>query len=384
MKKFFDWTERKLEILWNKAEAAAENDDRSLSILRISYGLFIIVFATPSFSWISKVPQSLFLPPTISLANLFDGFPSYAWLLVIDVSLFVCSICLLFGVKARYAGILFSALDIIGSSFSFSFGKIDHFIMFPVFIFGLSFTNWGVGYALIPDKEVAKKQQRRVLAILAVILCFGMFTAGFEKARHWIDFDLTKGGFIDWFYSGFFSTDRQYFLAPFILIIPPQTFEIFDYFTVIFELSPIIALISGRKWWLLWLFVASMFHLANTVLLNIPFPVHAPIYLSFIYIRFPLLTNFKKNSNQTKIYLFISTIITIISIHQLFNVVTRNSIEPLVIYALSLMKGRVELSLYVGLLVWLITFFWTGLAVAKAFNIITTPTDKADKASQES
>jgi hypothetical protein len=70
------------------------------------------------------------------------------------------------------------------------------------------FTNWGVGYALIPDKEVAKKQQRRVLAILAVILCFGMFTAGFEKARHWIDFDLTKGGFIDWFYSGFFSTDR--------------------------------------------------------------------------------------------------------------------------------------------------------------------------------
>jgi hypothetical protein len=48
------------------------------------------------------------------------------------------------------------------------------------------------------------------------------------------------------------------------------------------------------------------------------------------------------------------------------------------------MKGRVELSLYVGLLVWLITFFWTGLAVAKAFNIITTPTDKADKVSQES
>ncbi len=282
MKKFFDWIEAKLEFLWRKAEDASENDDRSLSLLRILYGLFIVLFATPSFFWIGKVPQSLFLPPFFSLANLFDGFPSYPWLLAIDISLIICTICLLLGVKARYAGILFSLFYIIGSSFQFSFGKIDHSIMFPLFILGLSFTNWGADNALIPDKKVSKQVQRRVLAILAVLLCFGMFTAGAAKAIHWVDFDLETGGFLDWFYKGFFSLERKYLLAPFVLLVPPQTFEIFDYFAVVFELSPIIALLAGRKWWQLWLLVASIFHLGNTLLLNIPFVGHAPVYLSFI------------------------------------------------------------------------------------------------------
>ena len=285
MKKFFDWIEVKLEFLWRKAENASENDDQSLSMLRILYGLFIVLFATkayPSYSWIGKVPQSLFLPPFLSLGNFFDGFPSYSWLLAIDISLIICTICLLLGVKARYAGILFSLFYIIGSSFQYSFGKIDHLIMFPVFILGLSFTNWGVDYALVPDKKVSKQLQKRVLAILAVLLCFGMFTAGYEKALNWIDFDLEKGGFLSWFYPGFFNEGRKYLLAPFVLLVPPQTFEIFDYFAVVFELSPMIALLAGRKWWQLWLLVASIFHLSNILLLNISFNTHAPIYLSFI------------------------------------------------------------------------------------------------------
>lgn len=377
MKKFFGWNETKLEFLWKKAEEASENDNRSLSILRILYGIFIILFDSPSFLWIAKVPQSLFLPPTISLANLFDSFPSYAWLLAIDSLLFVCTVCILLGIKARYSGIIFSLIYIIGSSFRFSLGRVHHYIMFPIFILGLSFTNWGVNYALIPDNKVSHQVQRRVLAILAVILCFGMFTAGFPKSLRWIDFDLTKGGFVKWFYSGFFSTDRQYLLAPFILLIPPQIFEIFDYFAVVFELSPLIALLAGKKWWLLWLFVASMFHLANTVLLNIPFLVHAPIYISFISIRFSFLTALQTNLSKAKITLFISTATLVIAIHQFLNLVTRNSIESLVIYGLPLVRGRVELSVYVSLLVWLIALCWTGLATAKAFNVIKPPIDEA-------
>jgi hypothetical protein len=188
---------------------------------------------------------------------------------------------------------------------------------------------------------------------------------------------LTKGGFVKWFYSGFFSTDRQYLLAPFILLIPPQIFEIFDYFAVVFELSPLIALLAGKKWWLLWLFVASMFHLANTVLLNIPFLVHAPIYISFISIRFSFLTALQTNLSKAKITLFISTATLVIAIHQFLNLVTRNSIESLVIYGLPLVRGRVELSVYVSLLVWLIALCWTGLATAKAFNVIKPPIDEA-------
>ena len=369
MKKFFDWIEVRLQFLWRKAEDASENDNRSLSLLRILYGLFIVLFATPSFLWIGKVPQSLFLPPFFSLGNLFNDFPSYPWLLAINISLIICTICLLLGVKARYAGILFSLFYIIGSSFQYSFGKIDHQIMFPVFILGLSLTNWGVNYALIPDKKVSNYVQRRVLAVLAVLLSFGMFTAGYEKALYWIDFDLEKGGFLAWFYPGFFNVGKKYLLAPFILLVPPQTFEIFDYFAVIFELSPMIALLAGRKWWQLWLFMACIFHLSNTLLLNIAFTIHAPIYLSFIPISSFLRTS-RMNFSKAQIALFASTMTTLIAIHHLFNLFTNNSIRSLVsyVYALRLLQSGRELSLYINLLVWITTTYLVGLAVTKTFN----------------
>ncbi len=367
MKKFFDWIEAKLEFLWRKAEDASENDDRSLSLLRILYGLFIALFATPSFSWIGTVPQGLFLPPFFSLGNFFDDFPSYPWLLAIDISLIIFTICLLLGVKTRYAGILFSFFYIIGCSFQFSFGKIDHGIMFPVFIFGLSFTNWGVSYAVIPDQRVSKQVQRRVLAILAVLLCFGMFTAGAEKMLSWIDLDLEKGGFLSWFYSGFFNLERKYLLAPFVLVVPPQTFEIFDYFAVVFELSPMIALLAGRRWWQLWLFIACLFHLGNTTLLNIPFSIHAPVYLSFIPVS-SFLKIAQIQWSKAQIALFASTMTGVIAIHHLFHFSSSNSIESPVVYALPLVENKVELELYVGLLVWIPTTFLIGLAVTKAFN----------------
>jgi uncharacterized membrane protein YphA (DoxX/SURF4 family) len=368
MKKFLDWIEAKVEFLWRKAEDASENDARSLSLLRILYGLFIVLFYTPSFFWIGKVPQSLFLPPFLSLGILFDDFPSYHWLLAIDISLIICTICLLLGIKARYAGIFFSLFYIIGSSFQYSFGKIDHYIMFPVFILGLSLTNWGVNYALIPDKKVSKEVQRKVLAILAVLVCFGMFTSGYEKALYWIDFDLEKGGFLAWFSEGFFSQERKYLLAPFVLLVPPKIFEIFDYFAVVFELSPMIALLTGRKWWQLWLLVACIFHLGNTLLLNIPFASHAPIYLSFIPVN-SFMKMGEMHLSKVKVAIFAFTTTTVIAIHYVFYFSTNNSIKPMVVYILPRVQNERMLSLYVGLLMWILTTYLVGLGVVKTLNI---------------
>ena len=367
MKKLFDWTETKLAFLWRKAEDASRNNTRSLSLVRIIYGLYIVLFATPSFSWIGKVPQSLYLPPFFSLGSFFDDFPDYSWLLAIDISLIVCTVCLLLGVRARYAGILFTFFYIIGFSFRVSFGKIDHGIMFPVFILGLSFTNWGVNYALIPDIKISEQLQRRVLAILAVTLCFGMFTAGFEKALNWIDFDLEKGGFLNWFYNGYYGLGRKYLLAPFVLLVPLQTFELFDYFAVIFELSPIIALLVGRQWWQFWLLVASIFHLGNLLLLNISFSSHAPVYLSFI----PLDSFLKETQiqlNKVQIACFTFTMTAAIAIHHLFYIFISNSISSLKVYILPLVKNRYELSLYTGIFIWILTIFLIGIAVVKEFN----------------
>jgi hypothetical protein len=55
-----------------------------------------------------------------------------------------------------------------------------------------------------------------------------MFTAGFDKALHWINFDLSTGGFLS-----------------------------LDATAVAFELSPFFSLLAGRAAWLL---VATCFH----------------------------------------------------------------------------------------------------------------------------
>ena len=204
MNEFLNWTELKLESVWHKAEKSVGSSRRDLSIIRIIYGLFILTLIHLDFSWLGDIPQGLFLPNFLSLSNLFHGFPSYITMRTIEIILVLLGLGILLGIKSRWAGVIFVITYIIGNSFNYSFGKINHdLIFFITFLLGLSFTNWGVNNAIIPDHQVSSNTQRKILTVLAIMLCFGMFTAGFEKAIHWVDFDLETGGFLSWFYGGY-------------------------------------------------------------------------------------------------------------------------------------------------------------------------------------
>ncbi|MCC0177965.1 hypothetical protein I4641_13355 [Waterburya agarophytonicola K14] len=358
MKNFLNWIELKLSILWYKAEKSAKNNSDSLSKLRIFYGIFILLFLNLSFSWIGEIPQGLFLPNFLSLSIFFNGFPHYNFMLGIEIILVCLGFCLLLGIKARWTGIAFIIVYIIGNSFSFSFGKINHgSVMFITFILGLSFTNWGVNNALVPDKRVSEKFEQRVLATLGVILCFGMFTAGLEKALYWVDFDLNTGGFLSWFYQGYFTQGRERFLAPLILQLPPQMFEVADYLAVVFELSPLLALLSGRKWWLLWLLVACTFHLANTLLLNINFIAHAPVYLTFVSLSWGKSKHKSKFGILTKFnYLtFAISIAAFIALHYLLNLLVRESSNFHLMDEIYYFANNSGFPLYLNIVIWLIT-----------------------------
>lgn len=242
--------------------------------------------------------------------------------------------------------------------------------MFLVFTLGLSFTNWGVTNALIPDRRVDEISQKRILAILAVVLCFGMFTAGFEKALYWVDFDFGTGGFLRWFYSGFFTHGRDRLLAPVVMSLPPQTFELADYFAVIFELTPLVALLAGRKWWLVWLLVASTFHLANTLLLNISFTAHAPVYLSFVSLSLLSLKGKFSFLNRVKSIYFLASMTAVVGLHYLLYFLSISSVYSPVKYATPLFESQTELSLYVSIFVWLITILLMGLVMLKEFSSV--------------
>ena len=141
MSEFINWTEERLSILWSRAEDSVANDEDSLALIRIIFGIYILLRWNPNFSWIGGIPQSFFLPPKLSFVNLLHDFPSSSFFQGLDMMLLLSGAGLLLGVRARYSGLLHSALLITGYSFKYSLGKIDHNIILPVFVVGLSFTN---------------------------------------------------------------------------------------------------------------------------------------------------------------------------------------------------------------------------------------------------
>jgi len=59
-------------------------------------------------------------------------------------------------------------------------------------------------------------------------------------------------------------------------------YEIADYWAVAFEVSGFLTLVWSRKPRKFWLLLAGLFHLSNTMVLNIPFLEHVIVYLGFV------------------------------------------------------------------------------------------------------
>ncbi len=249
------------------------------SIFRIFLGIYILLFSISEFGWINDVPKSLFNPPLISLSRLFSGFPS-GILFYLNILIVLFAVFITLGIRSRASSLTFVVINIFGDSFIYSFGKIDHGgVMLIATLVCFSFSNWGTKNALIPDKYCPYHKLSSVL--LAILLAFGMFTAGFEKLIFWVDFDLSTNGFLSWFYPGYFNLGKQELLANLVFYLPTPFLEILDYSAVIFELAPFLCLIAGARFWKSWLLLACVFHLANACLLNITFLNHLPIYCAF-------------------------------------------------------------------------------------------------------
>jgi hypothetical protein len=276
------FVERSLTICWQRLEDTCSNDACSLGLFRIFWGMYILLFVAPYSAFVGQVPQSFYNPPVLSLAFLFAGFPPYWLMLAGDLVRIWLVVLITIGIKTRLCTIVLCLLTFILTNFVYSFGKINHDALVWAVALCLAFTDWGVPYALVPDRRINPKVARRALATAGVLIAFGMFTAGFDKALHWINFDLSTGGFLSWFYSGYYTLDRKLLLSPFVLKLPPQSFKILDFAAVAFELSPFFFLLAGRAGWRAWILVATCFHLANALLLNIPFYIHVLVYLPFV------------------------------------------------------------------------------------------------------
>ncbi len=281
MRRLYTWTNSLNALFWARVVRATALSAESLSAFRVVVSFFLLITHTP-FNWIASAPRALFNPPVLSLANLFGGFPGRAFFMALDAVSLLSLACMAMGIRARTFTVVYLLAAIVGQSFQYSFGKIDHPIMLYALLGCMAFSGWGRHLAVLRDQPTKTGSTTRSLSLLSVLLCFAMFSAGFEKALHWVDFDLKTNGFISWFRLGYYVYDRQFLLAHLVNYFPPLLLELFDYAAVALELSPLFFLLHSRQGWRVWLLIVCAFHLFNTLLLNIAFIENTMVYLAFV------------------------------------------------------------------------------------------------------
>lgn len=292
-----------LNTIDTKLRVVGQVDLASLCYFRIVFGLFTILFFWQRYIWIGTVPQSFFEPPTFSLTALFSGFPPAVFFQIIDIATGLCTLSVMVGLATRASTVLLLLLVLVGNSFYFSLGFINHEILYLCVLITMCFQDWGALYSVdallrkrtsiestrIEEVALRKSPLNREnteksanLWLLVVFITFGFFTAGFGKAFSWVDFDLTTSGFLSWFYRGYFNLGRDQFLAPLVFKINvPLIWELLDLSAVVFELGFLLAVFSRKRWYG-WLTLACFFHLMNCLLLNISFTANAVAYLAFV------------------------------------------------------------------------------------------------------
>lgn len=268
--------------IWKRISKNVEVPSEALNVFRIIVAIWILLFHFESFSWLGTLPDYLMKEPILSGANIFRSYPDVRIFYFLDFIRLLCLLFLLLGIKARISGVIFFCITIFCKSFQYTLGSIEHDFLLFFLIFVMSFSNWGTGYALVPDRKLNWLEDKYYLAIFAIVLCWGMFTAGLMKGLIWVDFDVNTSGFSRWLTEGYFIMERNRFLTEYMLSVDWRVLEIMDYVAVIFELIPFALIMISRRAWLIWILVAIIFHITNILVLNINFITHFLVYALFI------------------------------------------------------------------------------------------------------
>lgn len=268
--------DRMLVRFWGRVAESVWVPPESLGIFRWVFGLYLLFFDARWFAWIDHTPDAFFAPPIVSIAYLAGGFPPPYSFTIIDVVGLLAIFSMTCGYRTRLSTWIVLVTYLVSTTFSYSHGKISHQIAIAIVLACMVIADWG---------KASRRRVAQGLTLLAVALCFGFLTAGFDKALYWLTLDPTVSGALSWYYPRMALAEPQLF-ASMVPGTPLWLLKGADFLAVVFELSGFIALIWGRLAWRLWLLAAIGFHLANALVLNITFTTQVVVYLAFANLAF--------------------------------------------------------------------------------------------------
>ena len=258
-----------------------------LGLMRIFSSLFILFFLIPGegishFAWLSTMPADFFSPPPGPMMIL-DQFPPLAVFQTIHTILLVSLIAMLVGYRTKWASILTGVSILMLHGLIFSVGKINHEILIAVVPAAMAFSNWGGRFSIdsIRKERVGNEPESWPLLLIAILIGFMMFTAGFPKILGgWLDpsTQATYGHLL----NQFFVKERQDLLAEFFVQYDNVfLWEFLDWATILFEVGFLLS-VYKLKWFRMFLCFAVLFHFSTMMSLNIAFLPNFLAYALFL------------------------------------------------------------------------------------------------------
>ena len=254
-------------------------DVGALGIFRIFYAFIMLFVGLIPYERISSFAPQLY-DPKASLAVFFD-LPAPWFFLFLDYLIPILLVLLLFGFKTRWSSLLLGLAFIVGNSFLYSFGKINHGnLLSSVLPLIMAFSNWGDAYSI--DSRAGKeiRNESWAICLLSLVIGFGMFTAGIQKlGGGWLDINFLA---IKYHIFNNYLNGRGGVLMEHVIQIDSVFFwEFMDWLIVLFELGLLVAVIN-RRLYAVWISFGMLFHLGVFLILEITFYKNFIPYLLFI------------------------------------------------------------------------------------------------------
>ncbi|MDU0366398.1 hypothetical protein AB0O16_01140 [Microbacterium sp. NPDC089180] len=272
-----------LERTVARAAASYQADGRFLAALRIAYGAWII-FLPVDITWIAGLPDD-FVNPRPGLFGFIHSVPPIELLVAISVVRFVLAVLLVIGIATIPVSLFLTLTIMAAAGLSYSFSKVDHFILFELVPVFLGLAGWGSRWSL--DAVIRRRRGRTPavtrgvpILLFAFTIGWGMLSAAAPKiAGGWLDptRDATRG----YLAKDIAADDKLGALGPWMLTFDNHLFwKALDYATIaaegllfFFVLTPLL--------FRCWLALLSCFHIAVFLTLGISFIDYTLVYAVF-------------------------------------------------------------------------------------------------------
>ena len=274
----------KLEGFLGRVAASYAPDLKVLAALRIAFGVWVIALPVDT-TWITRVPADFFRPRP-GLFFYLSSPPSETFLSLLAIATAVLALLVAVGILTTPASIGLTIAMVVGSGVSYSYSKVDHFILFELAPLFLTYAGWGKAVSidsLIADRRgrgTAEVARGMPVLLYAMTIGWGMLTAAVPKVMNgWLDPHRQAS-------RGYLARDLAFNeklgpLGPTAIKLDSTVFwKLLDYGTIIAE-AGLILFVFFPLIFRIWLVLLASFHVGVYLVLGISFIDYVFVYAVF-------------------------------------------------------------------------------------------------------